>query len=197
MNVNLTDLFMIEPMNGASVNGWLLIPPSFTIMIYCAVVTITAMGFLYFVKKKKTPLQALRISIIIAFFCSSFLYLVYSERTWYAWCRHDVETYAGHSTEEKNIIDFGSIYDFATAAQKVLKTGEYTLYSSNRSFSLIAQYYLLPKRDRSDANNILVFYDTAAAYDSNTKTFTRGNTRIENAEMLFYYNPDAYILRVR
>jgi hypothetical protein len=197
MNLNLTDLFIIEPMNGASVNGWVYIPPSFIIMIYCAVATITAIGFVYFVKKKRTPLQALRKSIIIAFFCCGFLYLVYSEHTWYAWCRHDVETYAGHSTEQKNIIDFGSNYHFAMAAQKVLKTGDYTLYSSDRSYSLIVQYYMLPKRNRPDAKNILVFYDSDAAYDSNTKTFTIDDKRVENAEMLLYYNSDAYILRVR
>lgn len=197
MDLNLSDLFMIEPIHGGSVNGWVYIPPSFVIMIYCAAIIITAVSVAYLVKKKNPPLQALKKSIVIAFFCSGFLYLVYSERTWYTWFSHDVETYSGLSIEEKTRIEPGSIYDFAMVAQKVLKDNEYTLYSSSGNVSLIAQYYLLPRRNRANARNILVFDDADAAYDYGTKTFIRGDRRIENAEMLYWYDYNAYILRAR
>ncbi|HXY55219.1 MAG TPA: hypothetical protein VEM40_11185 [Nitrospirota bacterium] len=193
----LTDLLTVQPMHGASVNGWVDIPLTFVIMIYFMAITITAASVAYFMKKKNPFVQALRKSVLIAFFCSGLLYLVYSERTWYEWLRHDVDAYSGKSTEEKTFIDFGSIYDFALAAQKALKDGEYTLYTSNKSFSLIAQYYLLPKRNRTNSKNILVFYDTDAIYDDSTKTFIKGDTRVENAEMIFRYDAGAYMLRIR
>jgi hypothetical protein len=188
---------MVEPMHAASVNGWVYIPLPFVIMIYCTVLTIAIVGTAYLVRKKNPLLQALRKSVVIAFFCSGFLYLVYSERTWYKWFSHDIETYSGHSTEEKTTKDFGSLYDFALTAQKVLQDNEYSLYCDNRSSSLIIQYYLLPRRNRANAKNILVFYDTDAAYDDGTKTFIRGDMRIGNAEMLFRYDSGAYILRTR
>ena len=193
----LTDLLTVQPMHGASVNGWVDIPLTFVIMIYFMIIIIATASVAYFVKKKNPFVQALRKSVIIAFFCSGLLYLVYSERTWYEWLRHDVDAYSGKTTEEKTFIDFGSIYDFALAAQKALKDSEYTLYASNKSFSLIAQYYLLPRRNRTNSKNILVFYDTGAVYDGSTKTFIKGDMRIENAEMVFRYDAGAYILRVR
>jgi hypothetical protein len=184
-------------MHGASVNGWVDIPLSFVIWIYIMVIIVIAGSCAYFMKRKNPFVQALRKSVVIAFFCSGFLYLIYSERTWYKWVAHDVATYAGKSIAERSILDFGSIYDFAMTAQHVLNDSEYTLYAVNRSFSLIAQYYLLPKRKRSDAKNILVLYDPDAVYDDSTKTFIRGARRIENAEMLFRYDVGAYVLRVR
>ena len=196
MDLNLTDLFMVEPMTAASVNGWVYIPPLFIIMIYCAVIIITTVSTIYFLKKRNSLVQSLRKSIVIAFFFSGFLYLIYSEGTWYKWFSHDFKTYSGLSTEEKTTLDFGSIYDFAMVAKKVLQDSEYILYSDNRSSSLIVQYYLLPKRNKTEAKNILVFYNNDAAYDDVTKTFIRGDTRIENAEMLFRYDSGAFIVRV-
>jgi hypothetical protein len=193
----LADLFTVEPMHGASVNGWVDIPLSFVICIYAMVIIITAGGCVYYMKQKNPFVQALRKSMVVAFFCSGFLYLVYSERTWYTWVAHDVANYAGKSIAERSKLDFGSIYDFAMTAQQVLKDSEYTLYASNRSFSLIAQYYLLPRRNRADTRNILVLYDPEAVYDESTKTFIRGARRIENAEMLLRYDVSAYVLRVR
>ena len=123
----LTDLLTVQPMNGASVNGWVDIPLTFVIMIYFMIIIIATASVAYFVKKKNPFVQALRKSVIIAFFCSGLLYLVYSERTWYEWLRHDVDAYSGKTTEEKTFIDFGSFYDFALAAQNALKDSEYTL----------------------------------------------------------------------
>ena len=194
---SLTDLLTVHPMHGASVNGWVDIPLTFVIMIYFMIIIFTTASVAYFVKKKNPFVEALRKSVIIAFLCTGLIYLVYSDRTWYEWLRHDVDAYSGKTTEEKTFIDFGSIYDFALEAQKVLKDGEYTLYASNKSFSLIAQYYLLPRRNRTNSKNILVFYDAGSVYDDSTKTFIKGDMRIENAEMVFRYDAGAYILRVR
>jgi prolipoprotein diacylglyceryltransferase len=120
MNLNLTDLFMIEPMHGGSVNGWIYIPPSFTIMIYCVIISITTVIAVFFIMKKTSLVQAYRKSIVIAFFCAGFLYLVYSERTWYTWVREDLNTYSGYSTEAKTGIFLGSLYDFIRVTREVL-----------------------------------------------------------------------------
>lgn len=197
MDLNLTDLFTVEPMHGGSVNGWIEIPSSFTIMIYCVIISIT-MGRTIFLVVKKTPLlQALRKSIVIAFFCAGFLYLVYSERTWYAWFVEDINTYSGYSTEAKTGIFLGPLYDFIGVARSVLKENDYVIYSHDLATRLMTQYYLLPRRNRANAKNVIVLYDNDVTYDDRTKTFIRGDARLENAELLFRYDFGAYILRIR
>jgi hypothetical protein len=194
MNLNLTDLFMIEPMHGGSVNGWIYIPPSFTIMIYCVIISITTVIAVFFIMKKTSLVQAYRKSIVIAFFCAGFLYLVYSERTWYTWVREDLNTYSGYSTEAKTGIFLGPLYDFIRVAREVL---HYVIYSSRGSTRLKTQYYLLPSRNRVNAKYIIVLYDNDTAYDDRTKTFIRGDMHTENAELLFRSAFGAYILRVK
>ena len=189
---------MVEPMHGGTVNGWIQIPPSFTIMIYCVIICISTVSAIFLAMIKKTPpLQALRKSIVIAFFCGGFLYLVYSERTWYTWFGEDVNTYAGFSTEAKTRIFLGPLYDFISVAREVLKDNDYVIYSADDATRLMAQYYLLPRRNRANAKNVIVLYDDSTAYDDRTKTFIRGETRIENAELLYRYDFGAYILRIR
>jgi len=197
MNLNLTDLFMIEPMHGGSVNGWIYIPPSFTIMIYCVIISITTVIAVFFIMKKTSLVQAYRKSIVIAFFCSGFLYLVYSERTWYTWVREDLNTYSGYSTEAKTGIFLGPLYDFIRVAREVLQYNDYVIYSSRGATRLKTQYYLLPRRNRVNAKYIIVLYDNDAAYDDRTKTFIRGDMHTENAELLFRSALGAYILRVK
>jgi hypothetical protein len=197
MNLNLTDLFMIEPMHGGSVNGWIYIPPSFTIMIYCVIISITTVIAVFFIMKKTSLVQAYRKSIVIAFFCAGFLYLVYSERTWYTWVREDLNTYSGYSTEAKTGIFLGPLYDFIRVAREVLQYNDYVIYSSRGSTRLKTQYYLLPRRNRVNAKYIIVLYDNDTAYDDRTKTFIRGDMHTENAELLFRSAFGAYILRVK
>jgi hypothetical protein len=197
MNLNLADLFMVEPMHGGTVNGWIQIPSSFTIMIFCVIISITTVSAVFLVMKKTPLLQALRKSIVIAFFCAGFLYLVYSERTWYTWLGEDINTYAGFSTETKTGIFLGPLYDFIRVAREVLKDNDYIVYSADDATRLMAQYYLLPRRNRANAKNVIVLYDNNTAYDDRTKTFIRGEARMENTELLFRYDFGAYILRIK
>ncbi len=196
MDLNLTDLFTIEPMHGGSVNGWIQIPSSFVIMIYCVIIIITTVSAVFFVMKKTPLLQAFRKSIVIAFFCAGFLYLVYSERTWYMWFYEDINTYSGYSTEAKTGIFVGPLYNFIRVAREVLKNNDYVIYASDDATRLMAQYYLLPRRNRANAKNIIVLYDDTA-YDDRTKTFIRGDGHTDNAELLFRYDSGAYILRIK
>jgi len=197
MDLNLTDLFMIEPMHGGTVNGWIQIPSSFVIMIYCVIISTTTVNTVFFVMKKTPLLQSVRKSVVIAFFCAGFLYLVYSERTWYTWFREDINTYSGYSTEAKTGIFLGPLYDFIRVAREVLKDNDYVIYSSDDATRLMAQYYLLPRLNRANAKHIIVLYDNDTAYDDRTKTFIRGYVHRENAELLFRYDFGAYILRVK
>ena len=197
MDLNIANLFTVEPMHGGTVNGWIQIPLSFTITLYCVIVGITVLNAVFLVIKKTPLLQALRKSTIIAFFSAGFLYLVYSERTWYTWFGQDVDTYLGYSTEAKIGIFLGPLYDFIKVAREVLKDDDYILYSSDDATRLMTQYYLLPRRNRTNAKNVIVLYDKDAAYDDHTRTFTRGTTRMENVDLLFRYDFGAYILRTR
>jgi hypothetical protein len=196
MDLDLTDLFKIEPMHGGSVNGWIQIPSSFVIMTYSVIISIITVCAVFFVMKKTPLLQAFRRSIVIAFFCAGFLYLVYSERTWYMWFYEDINTYSGYSTEEKTGIFVGPLYNFIRVAREVLKNNDYVIYASDDATRLMAQYYLLPRRNRANAKNIIVLYD-GTSYDDRTKTFIRGDGHMENAELLYRYDSGAYILRVK
>lgn len=197
MDLNLADIFSVEPMHGGTVNGWIQIPSSFTIMIYCIIIGITVVNAFFLVVKKTPLLQALRKSMVVAFFSAGFLYLVYSERTWYTWFVQDINTYSGYSTETKVGIFLGPLYDFIKAAREVLKDNDYIIYSADDATRLMTQYYLLPRRNRANAKNVIVLYDKDAAYDESTKTFIRGDARMENSELLFRYDFGAYILRIR
>lgn len=197
MNLNLAELFTVEPMHGASVNGWIRIPSSFTMMVYCVIIGITTACVVLLVMKKNPLLQALRKSIVIAFFCSGFLYMTYSERTWYAWLSEDINTYYGYSTEAKTGIFLGPLYDFIGVARDILKDDDYVIYSSDIATELMTQYYLLPRRNRANAKNIIVLYDNDVAYNDLTKTFIRDDKHMENAKLLFRYDFGAYILRIR
>jgi hypothetical protein len=196
MDLNLTDLCTVEPMHGGSVNGWIQIPSSFTILIYCVIIGITIVSALFFVIKKTPLMQAFKKSIVIAFFCTGFLYLVYSERTWYTWFCEDINTYSGYSTEAKTELFVGPLYKFIRVAREVLHDNDYVIYASDDATRLMAQYYLLPRRNRANAKNIIVLYDDTS-YDERTKTFIRADGHTDNAELLFRYDSGAYILRVK
>jgi hypothetical protein len=166
-------------------------------LIYCVIISITAVNVVFFVMKKTSLLQAFRKSIVIALFCAGFLYLVYSERTWYTWFSEDINTYSGYSTEAKTGIFLGPLYDFIKVTREVLQCDDYVIYSPDVATRLMAQYYLLPRMNRAKAKNIIVLYDNDTAYDDRTKTFTRGDGHTENAELLFRYDYGAYILRIK
>ncbi len=197
MHINLSDIFMVEPIQAGTINGWIQLPTSFVIMLYCAIIITATVSVIFFVLKKDPFAKALRKSIIIAFFCSGFLYLINSEKTWYTWLSQDIVTYSGHSVEEKIRLCMGPLYDYAKVAQNVLKERDYSIYSSYGPSSLIAQYYLLPMRKRVNAKDIIVLYDNDTNYDERTNTFSMGDEHIENAELLYRYDSGAYILRIK
>jgi hypothetical protein len=197
MDSFLEDLFKVEPMHGGSVNGWIQIPPSFVIVMYFVIVIMTIVSTVYYLRRKITLVEALRKAIPLVFFCAGFLYLVHSERTWYSWFSEDVATYSGYSTDVKTRIFLGPLYDFIMVASTVLNDSDYTIYASDTATSLMAQYYLLPRRNRANTKKIIVLYNDNTAYDELTRTFNMGGKRIENAELIFRYDSGAYILRVR
>lgn len=197
MDVNLAKLFMVEPIHGGSVNGWIQIPPSFTLMIYYVIISVMTAGAVLFVVKKTPLLQALRKSIVIAFFCAGFLYLAFSERTWYSWFTTDCKNYSGYSTEGKEKIFLGPVYDFLHDARQILKDEDYVIYYKDVTTGLMVQYHLLPRRNRAKAKNVIVLYDNKVAYDDRKKIFIRGDTREEVAEILAHFDTGAYILRIK
>ena len=182
-------------MNGATINGWIFIPPEFVITIYLSI--IIAIVAVYFISKGFSSRSALPRSIIIAFFCSGFIYLIYSENTWYKWFAHDMKLFWGHSSEEKTMLFVGQFYDFITISKKYLADDNYTVYSSDYYTRLLYQYYVLPKRNRINAKYILVISDNDIYYDINAKYLLKGNNIIANTELIFIYDPRTFILRTK
>jgi hypothetical protein len=197
MEFDLYNIFKTEPMNGATINGWIPIPTEFVAALYMVIGIVIVVATSYFVRKGYAFIPALKKSMLVAFFCSGVSYLVYSENTWYGWFFHDLKTYWGHNSEEKTKIFGGPFYDLITMARNYLGDNDYTVYSTDDYTRLLSQYYLLPKRNRADAKYVLVLYDNYAYYDVNSKTFIHDDKKIENAELIFIYDPRAFILRIK
>ncbi|RPI38377.1 MAG: hypothetical protein EHM54_00525 [Nitrospiraceae bacterium] len=197
MASNLRDILLLPPMDGATINGWIRIPSSVVILIFIVTAVIMALTAAYFVWKKSGFSRAIRKSLIVAFFCSGLLFLAYSDATWYGWVVEDMKTYSGYSTEKKTKIFVGPLFDFITVARTIVKDDSYSVYSYDIATGLMVQYYLLPKRNRSISKYVLVLYDNDSYYDVGDKTFVRQGRRIENAELLFLYDPGAFILGVK
>jgi hypothetical protein len=198
MEFGIRDIFMTEPMHGGTINGWIMIPGAFVILVYAAAAIATGLTVGYLIFKKKLRLMpALGRASVIAFFCAGFLYLVYSERTWYGWFAEDARTYFGHTTEEKTRMFVGPLFDFIASAKQAINGADYTLYSSDTATNLMTQYYLLPNREREKAYYIIVLYDKDSRYDAGTGIFTRGDRRMNDVDLLYRYDFGAYILKKR
>jgi hypothetical protein len=198
MVFSIHDIFVTEPMHGGTINGWIMIPRSFVILIYAVAVIAIGLTAGYLVFKKKWRLMpALGKASVVAFFCAGFLYLVYSERTWYGWFVEDAGIYSGHTTKEKTRMFVGPLFDFIASAKQVINGAEYTLYSSDTATNLMTQYYLLPDREREKADYIIVLYDKDSYYDASAGTFTRGEGRMNNVDLVYRYDFGAYILKKR
>jgi len=195
MELDIQNILSAEPMHGASINGWIQIPAEFVAAMY-AVILIAAIltGICAF--RKKLSLRAVLTKSVLAAFCfSSLFYLVYSENTWYRWFAKDVHMYWGHTSAEKTRIFGGPFYELLTDAQKYLPD-DYQIYSSEPYTKLLAQYYLLPKRNRPKAKCLFVLYDDAAFFDMNSKTFKYNSTATPYSDLLFFYDPRAFIVKV-
>jgi hypothetical protein len=195
MPFDINGILTTEPMHGGTINGWIGIPQPLILMLYVVTVIVIGLGTSFFIKKKSHPVNALKKATVLAFFCAGFLYLIYSERTWYKWLIEDFATYGGHTTEQKTKIFLGPLFDFIATAKATINDSEYTLYSSETATYLMTQYYLLPDRNREKAEYIIVLYDRDAYYDAGSQTFTRGDRKINNAELLYLYDFGAYILK--
>jgi hypothetical protein len=198
MVFSIHDIFVTEPMHGGTINGWIMIPGAFVMLVYAAAAIAMGLTAGYLVFKKKSRLMpALRRAVVVAFFCAGFLYMVYSERAWYGWFLEDAATYHGLTTEEKTRTFLGPLFDFIASAKQVIDGADYTLYSSDVATGLMTQYYLLPNRERDRADYIIVLYDKNSYYDAGAGTFTRGERRINNVDLLYRYDFGAYILKKR
>jgi hypothetical protein len=198
MEFSIRDIFMTEPMHGGTINGWIMIPGAFVILVYAVAALATALSVAYLLFKKKWRfMPAIRRAVVVAFFCAGFLYMFYSERTWYGWFVEDAATYHGLTTEEKTRTFLGPLFDFIASAKHVIDGADYTLYSSDVATGLMTQYYLLPNRERDRADYIIVLYDRDSRYDAGTGTFTRGERRMNDIDLLYRYDFGAYILKKR
>ncbi len=198
MEFSIHDILMTEPMHGGTINGWIMIPGSFAILVYAVAVIAIGLTAGYLVLKEKSHLvPALRKAFVIAFFCAGFLYLIYSERTWYGWFIEDTRTYFGRTTEEKTRMFVGPLFDFIASAKEVINGADYTLYSSDIATNLMTQYYLLPNRNREKADYIIVLYDKESYYDAGAKTFIRDDRRVNSVDLLYRYDFGAFVLKKR
>ena len=197
MKFDPADIFTTEPMNGATINGWIFIPPEFVITVYLIIGVAVVLATSLYLRRGLSLTIALRKACLAAFFCSGLACLVYSERTWYRWLINDLNIYRGHTSEEKTGIFGGPFYKFITIARDYLPDNDYVVYSSDTYSKLQAQYYLLPKRNRSDARYVLVISDNDISYDAGTGTLREGDTIIGTADMVFFYDSRTFILRKR
>ena len=187
-------LFSPPPIVGITINT-VFMPPAFRDLLYLVIGLSLACGMVMFLKQHPFS-SALKRSVVIAFFISGLLYSVRADYGWSTWVSQDLNRLSGLSTGEKLLKLEGPWYDFIRRANDVIP-GEYMIYSSNQYFSQRAEYFLLPKRKRTDADTLVILADNQTSFDTKTRVLIRGEVRYENAVPLLLYHPSAFVVRKR
>ncbi len=191
MELDFQNLFLTLPINGITINTVPLFP-SFTVLVYSAAALVFAFTCIFFLSKHALP-ASIKKAVVVSFFSAGLLYAVHADIGWSTWLIHDSRTLAGLKTEEKLSRMEDGLYNFSVAARQVVD-GDYALYSSDASLALRIEYFLLPLRKRDQARYLIVAADSQARYDPVSRTFTRGDVKVEQVEPVLVFARNAYIL---
>ena len=167
--------------------------PAFREVLYILMAVLFVLLTIVFTTNKQKPLSALKRSFVSVFFIAGMLYALHADLGWSTWLATDIRTFAGLTTDEKLLKLEGGLYDFVRKARTVVKD-DYQIFSTDSYFAFRSEYFLLPLRKRDNAPYLIVLADDTAHYDQKTRTFTRGDIKVHNVDILLAYAPNAYIL---
>jgi len=195
MDFSLENIFRRLPIEGPTINN-VLLPIEFAIICYLVIIISTILSTIFFTRKKHKFIEALKKSILVAFFSSGILYAVHADSGWLKWLKDDYKQFSSITTEEKLLRLDGPLYDFSRYL-KVLISGNYTIISplSREDYPIArTEYFLLPIKNKPDAQFIIVLGETEAVFDDETGTLIKGGTVIKDTALVFKYADDAYLL---
>lgn len=185
-------LLLPPPITGVTINTvW--IGPFARTALYGAAAVAFAAGVIAHLVKRYPAASAVRRALLASLFAAGMFYTLRADIGWSAWVNRDMETFGGLTTDEKLLKLDGGLYDFSRRARSVV-TGDYTIYAADPYLAQRTEYFLLPRRKRTDAPIILVLADPASVYDPARRTFTRGDVRWDDVNLLLRYGTDAYIV---
>ena len=192
MEFDLQNLFSTPSINGITIND---VPLSSSLLgLLYILMAIILVGGIIISLKKYTFLTAFKKGGIITFFSVGIVYAIHSDIGWSAWVINDNRSFAGLQTDGKLSRMEDGLYDFTLAVRKVLDD-DYMLYSSDSYLPLRMEYFLLPYRKRDQAKYIIVLVDKESQYDQTTRTFTRGDVKIDQVDPVLVFARDAYVLK--
>jgi hypothetical protein len=199
MKWDIQHIFLTTPITGITILS-VFLSPEFRSIVYFIIVITLVLGTLFFVKKYPLT-EAVKKGIITAFFTSALVYAIYADIGWTRWLVTDVKNYRGLSTEDKLRKMYDGTYEFSMQAKKAIND-DYKIYSSYFQEPRLVEYFLLPLNKRANepymrekASYIVVIKDTEARYDPVLRTFTQGETIIDNVDLVLMFAQDAYILK--
>lgn len=189
----LNGLLWIAPITGVTINT-VITAPQFKVLMYIVIACSFLLSFAIIRKNDIPAWMTIKKALITTFFVSGMVWAIYAEVIWGAWLKHDIQLFSGLDTEHKLLALDRGLYDISRIATNEIHDN-YQLFSSDDYIRLRLEYFLLPLRKRSYGNNIIVIADKDAQYDSTTRTFTSGSTRVDQVVPIVIFAKNAYILR--
>lgn len=180
---------------GVTINT-VVLHPVVRSFIFNLIALVLIIGTFVFLSRKYSFAGAFRKAAVLAFFISGLAYAIHADVGWTTWLTRDFQTYGGLGTDEKLLRMEGGLYDFARRARSILPE-TYQIYSTDVAFQWRTEYFLLPKRNKENAQFIVVIADESSQYDPAKRQFTRDKMKIEDVDMVSSYAKNAYILRRR
>ena len=191
----LDNLFRYPPIAGVTINCVSATPALQTAIVVVVAVAFAA-AFIAAQLNGRPLLAALRTAALAAFFAGGLAYSLHADLGWSGWVRTDHRAFSGRTTDEKLRAMEGPFYDFVLKARTSLR-GDYMMPNDNSDnyFTRRFEYFLLPLRKRADAPYLVALADREAAFDQRTRTYTRRDLTIRDAEPVLLFMSDAYILK--
>lgn len=189
------NLFQTPPIMGYTINCVTLSPAFRQVIFVLAAVVFAASLLVLFLKNRPFP-RAVRFAALLALLAASLVYALHADLGWSRWLVTDYRSYAGKTLDEKLLQMEGPLYGFVLKARQALP-GDYSVLNdgSDNYYVRRFEYFMLPHRKRPNTPYYVVVGDREATYDLQTRTFTRGDLVVKNAQPVLLFMRDAYIVK--
>lgn len=194
MDLDFQHIFIPPPIDSTTINT-IALHPAIRMIIYMLIALVCVTGFIVLLAKKYPISEAISKAAVAAFFISGLTYAIRADIGWTTWLIYDFKIYGGLETEDKLLqMEGKSLHDFIDNSKNILPN-TYQIYSTSSGLKSRIEYSLLPKRKEANAEFIVVNEDKLSHFDPVKHLFTRGDETIQDVDMVFFYDDDAYILR--
>lgn len=198
----LTELVLPETIELGSINGLISFHPLFIVAIYLLLAAIILLTVLF--RKQAGARQALRLGVVRALVWSGLIFAIASELLWSGWLLADYRGFGDLDRNRKPFAIDGEAYQFILECKKQVGNNDYSLLGlssleegAKGYYTRKLEYYMLPARLKAGSKYLVVMFDSSIRYDESRKILVAGDRVVHDAELLYRYSNDAYVLRVR